>query len=138
MAGRLARGVAHGQSRPDAPELQLRQGRSRDMIERIAILVAWLCIVLVPVTTSGQTAPAPDRAVGDPLPSPRTDGIRQRPGSDVDSATGTFGETGRGTASGAADSRPAEGRKAPGGEETMSEPTGPGSAERRPGSAVTQ
>jgi len=110
------------------------------MIERIALMAAWLCVVLLPATAGGQTAaaPAPGRTVGDPLPSPRTDGIRQRPGSETDTATGTFGETGRGTAAGAADSRPAEGRRAPGGEETMSEPTGPGSAERRPGTAVTQ
>lgn len=110
------------------------------MIERIAIMAAWLCILMLPAAASGQTAPAPtpDRAVGDPLPSPRTDGIRQRPGSDADTATGTFGATNRGTASGSADSRPAEGRRAPRGEETMSEPSGPGSAERRPGSAVTQ
>lgn len=110
------------------------------MIERIALMAAWLCMLVLPAAAGAQAPPPPGsgRAVGDPLPSPSTDGIRQRPGSDAGTATGTFGATGRGTASGAADSRPAEGRRAPGGEETMSEPGGPGSAERRPGTAVTQ
>jgi hypothetical protein len=89
----------------------------------------------------GQTpAPAPERAVGDPVAgkdtAPRQ---RERSGAaDADMATGTFGGTGRGAAAGAADSKPAEGRRSPGGDETMSEPTGPGSAERRPGTAVPQ
>ncbi len=62
---------------------------------------------------------------------------RERTGSDSNMATGTFGTTERGSASGAADSPPAEiGRGT--GDETMSEPAGPGSAERRPGTAVGQ
>jgi hypothetical protein len=110
------------------------------MIERIAIMAAWLCLLVLPGQSEAQapTLSAPDRAVGDPRPAPGTDGIRQQPGSDADAATGTFGTTARGSAAGAADSRPAEGRRAPGGDETMSEPSGPGSAERRPGTAVTQ
>lgn len=108
------------------------------MILRCAT-VAFAASLLMPASLAAQTPPqpAPGRAVGDPLPSARTDGIRQRPG-DADTASGTFGETSRGTAAGPADSRPAEGRRSPGGEETMSEPAGPGSAERRPGTAVTQ
>jgi hypothetical protein len=81
-----------------------------------------------------------ERAVGDPIPSQDPSGVRTRLryGADNDAATGTLGATGRGAASGAADSAPAEGRRSPGGEETMSEPSGPGSAERRPGTAVGQ
>lgn len=88
-----------------------------------------------------DTNPATDNpAVGDPGRSEAFDRIRERErtGADPNVATGTFGTTNRGTASGAADSPPAEqGRRSPA-PETMSEPTGPASAERRPGTAVTQ
>ncbi len=63
---------------------------------------------------------------------------RERTGNDPNLATGTLGTTSRGSASGAADSPPAEGARSPAGSDTMAEPTGPGSAERRPGTAVTQ
>jgi hypothetical protein len=113
------------------------------MLSRLALLGALIIVLAERGLAFGQTPPppAPDRAVGDPLPNPSVEERirqRERTGNDADMATGTFGTTGRGAAAGAADSRPAEGRRAPGGEETMSEPTGPGSAERRPGTAVTQ
>jgi hypothetical protein len=63
---------------------------------------------------------------------------RERTGTDPNMATGTFGTTRRGSASGAADSPPAESPDRSPAPETMSEPAGPGSAERRPGTAVTQ
>jgi hypothetical protein len=62
---------------------------------------------------------------------------RERTGVDANVATGTFGTTERGSASGAADSAPAENRRGAG-DETMSEPAGPASADRRPGTAVGQ
>jgi hypothetical protein len=62
---------------------------------------------------------------------------RERTVTDPSPATGSFGSTNRGSASGAADSPPAERARNPGGD-TMAEPTGPGSAEHRPGTAVTQ
>jgi hypothetical protein len=98
------------------------------------------CLFILAGLAVGQTPPAADRAVGDPARSEDIDRIRQRErtGSDANTATGSFGATGRGSASGAADSAPAEGRRSPGGHETMSEPSGPGSAERRPGTAVGQ
>ena len=81
------------------------------------------------------------RGIGEPPPSQDSDQDRirqrERTGSDPNMATGTFGSTNRGSASGAADSPPAEAAKDPVGN-TMAEPTGPGSAERRPGTAVTQ
>jgi hypothetical protein len=104
-----------------------------------AAVVALLFMIagLVVGQTLPDPPPAPQRAVGDP-PKPATVQQRERTGSDANIATGTFGTTGHGTASGAADSKPAEGRRSPAGEETMSEPSGPGSADRRPGTAVTQ
>lgn len=63
---------------------------------------------------------------------------RERTGSDANMATGTFGTTDRGSASGAADSAPAEGAHGKSGHETQSEPSGPASAERRPGTGTTQ
>lgn len=62
---------------------------------------------------------------------------RERTGADPNVATGSFGTTGRGSASGAADSAPAD-RHRDAGNENVSEPTGPASAERRPGTAVGQ
>jgi hypothetical protein len=81
------------------------------------------------------------RGISDPPQSEETeqDRIRERErtGHDPNMATGSFATTNRGSASGAADSPPAEAAKDPVGN-TMAEPTGPGSAERRPGTAVTQ
>jgi hypothetical protein len=111
---------------------------------RLATAAVIACLCMLAGLVVGQTLPGPapvqERAVGDPQKPSDTDRIRQRErtGSDANMATGTFGTTGRGTASGAADSKPAEGRRSPVGEETMSEPSGPGSADRRPGTAVTQ
>ncbi|HEX2115627.1 MAG TPA: hypothetical protein VHM01_14570 [Alphaproteobacteria bacterium] len=111
---------------------------------RFATATVVACLFLIAGWAIAQTPPPAippaDRAVGDPVPSRDLDGTRTRLryGTDSDSASGTFGATGRGAAAGAADSAPAEGRRSPGGEETMSEPTGPGSAERRPGTAVGQ
>jgi hypothetical protein len=56
----------------------------------------------------------------------------------ADTATGSHGTTSRGSASGAADSPPADRARDAGLDDSMAEPTGPGSAERRPGTAVTQ
>lgn len=113
------------------------------MLSKLALLGALIIVLAERGLALGETPPppAPDRAVGDPLPNPSVEEHvrqRERTGNDADMATGTFGTTGRGAAAGAADGRPAEGRRAPGGEETMSEPAGPASAERRPGTAVTQ
>jgi hypothetical protein len=109
---------------------------------RLATATVIACLFMLAGLAVGQTPPAPagERAVGDPPRPEDVDRIRarERTGIDSDMATGTFGVTGRGAAAGAADSRPAEGRRSPGGEETMSEPSGPGSAQRRPGTAVGQ
>jgi hypothetical protein len=111
---------------------------------RLATAAVLACLVMLAGLVIGQTLPnpppAPERAVGDPQKPSDTNRIRhrERTGNDANVATGTFGTTGRGTASGAADSKPAEGRRSPSGEETMSDPAGPGSADRRPGTAVTQ
>lgn len=83
--------------------------------------------------------PAKDNA---PAASSREEQIdqireRERTGIDPNVATGTFGTTGRGAASGAADSAPAESRRDPG-NDTMSEPAGPATSDRRPGTAVGQ
>ncbi len=77
-----------------------------------------------------------------PAATPRDEQIdkireRERTGIDPDVATGTIGTTGRGSASGAADSAPAKGGHGTG-EDAMSEPSGPASAERRPGTATAQ
>ena len=113
---------------------------------RLATAAVVACFFLIAGWAIGQTPPPAtppppaDRAVGDPVPGRDLDGTRTRMryGADSDIATGSFGATGRGSAAGAADSAPAEGRRSPAGEETVSEPTGPGSAERRPGTAVGQ
>jgi hypothetical protein len=86
----------------------------------------------------GQTRDAPGPS-GSATQEEQVDRIRarERTGVDANVATGTFGTTERGSASGSADSPPAENRSRFG-DETMSEPTGPGSAERRPGTAVGQ
>ena len=83
---------------------------------------------------------APNRGVSEPPSQEEIDRIRERErtGADPNMATGTFGTTSRGTASGAADSSPTESPGRLSAPETMSEPTGPGSAERQPGAAVTQ
>lgn len=111
---------------------------------RLATAAVVALLFMIAGLVVGQTLPnptqaAPGTAVGDPA-KPGADRVRPPPraGSDAETATGTFGTTGRGSASGAADSKPAEGRHSANGEETMSDPSGPGSADRRPGTAVTQ
>lgn len=108
----------------------------------MALRLAAAALVVGPFLATGfalgQTSePAPPPAAS--FPDDQIDRIRERERTGVDSnvATGTFGTTERGSASGAADGPPAEARGGTGGE-TMSEPTGPGSAERRPGTAVGQ
>ena len=99
------------------------------------------CLFILAGLAVGQTPPpSSNRKVEDPPRSEDVERMRQRErtGTDANMATGSFGATGRGSASGAADSAPAEGRRSPAGNETMAEPGGPGSAERRPGTAVGQ
>jgi len=87
----------------------------------------------------GQTREPAVQTPPSPAEEEQIDRIRERERTGVDAnvATGTFGTTERGSAAGAADSPPAENRRGAGGG-TVSEPTGPGSAERRPGTAVAQ
>lgn len=63
---------------------------------------------------------------------------RERTGTDANVASGTFGTTDRGDAATSADSPPSDGPHGAVGHETQSEPSGPASAERRPGTSTAQ
>lgn len=90
----------------------------------------------------GQTpAPGPDRTapgvtLSDPDQTRERIQQRERTGTDPNVAFGTFGSTGRGAAHGPADSAPAP--SLGDSRDTAAEPSGPGSAERRPGAATAQ
>jgi hypothetical protein len=100
------------------------------------------CFFLIAGLALGQTADG-IRGLAEP-PQDRlgidSDRSNQRPqrSEGADTATGSHGTTNRGSASGSADGPPADRARGTGKDDAMAEPTGPGSAERRPGTAVTQ